>query len=243
MRPSGPGWTPLSKPTTDFFTRHAARRCARAILPATDRNRSRPQPPGLFHRRSSVESFGVESDDADGMTMTEGRPSGAEAPTDGTHPTRESSTDAGGRGAAKSPAVPYRNEIVVVGELIAPVEPRCRTDGREVLTFRVAVRAPTTSPGADSRAPDAGEGGAAGRRDTLDCVVISTAMRRRLELYHPGDIVELSGALRHRFWSTAGRVQSRYEIEVSSLKRRTRERLPRTRADPGTGRTRRMPSR
>ena len=70
-----------------------------------------------------------------------------------------------------------------------------------------------------------------GRRDILDCVVSSTAIRRRLETYHPGDVLELAGSLRHRFWNTAGRVQSRYEIEVGTLKRLARDRASR---NPGT---------
>ena len=52
-------------------------------------------------------------------------------------------------------------------------------------------------------------------------------LRRRLEQYQPGDVVEVDGALRHRFWNASGRVQSRYEIDVQRLKRLARDRTSR----------------
>jgi single-strand DNA-binding protein len=129
---------------------------------------------------------------------------------------------------AKTPA-PHRNEIVVVGELTPPMEPRRRADGHEVLTFRVAVRSPaTTTLSRDPTPTGSRDTTASGRRDILDCVVSSAAVRRRLETYRPGDVIELAGSLRHRFWNTAGRVQSRYEVEVGTLKRLARARAART---------------
>lgn len=112
----------------------------------------------------------------------------------------------------------------MVGELTPPVEPRRRPDGGEVLTFRVAVRTPTAGDGRDATRESPRAPGPTGRRDILDCVVGPAAVRRRLEACLPGDVIELSGALRHRFWNTAGRVQSRYEIEVVTLRRLARDR-------------------
>ena len=131
-------------------------------------------------------------------------------------------------GRTKNAAVPHRNEIVVVGDLTAPVEPRRRADGQEVLTFRVAVRSPATGAGRDAASTGSRDPNTPGRRDILDCVVSSGAVRRRLETYHPGDVIEMTGSLRHRFWNAAGRVQSRYEIEVDTLKRLGRARASRS---------------
>ena len=118
-------------------------------------------------------------------------------------------------------AVPHRNLICAVGDLVGPIEPRTRTDGMEVLTFRVSVRIAA----GDTRDASAKPGDAApSRRDVLDCVVAVPGLRRRLEQYQPGDVVEVEGALRHRFWNAGGRVQSRYEIEVARLKRLARDR-------------------
>jgi single-strand DNA-binding protein len=159
------------------------------------------------------------------MTMTKSQPTSG-APGAETARTTADPPDVGAASAsrgARTP-VPHRNEVVVVGKLAPPVEPRQRADGSEVLTFRVAVRSPTAGSGRD---PAAREPNASGRRDILDCVASSAAIRRRLESYRPGDVVELAGCLRHRFWNTAGRVQSRYEIEVDTLKRLARDRTPR----------------
>ena len=48
------------------------------------------------------------------------------------------------------------------------------------------------------------------------CVAVLATLRRRLESYRCGDVLDLSGSLRHRFWNSGGRVQSRYEIEVTT---------------------------
>lgn len=159
------------------------------------------------------------------MTTTNSRAAGADAP--GTVTVQSSDSAETGRQPTKArralrAAVPHRNEIVVVGELTAPVEPRRRTDGGEVLTFRVAVRGATAGPSRDLTPTRPIEVGLAGRRDVLDCVVSAIVVRRRLETYRAGDVIELSGSLRHRFWNTAGQVQSRYEIEVVTLKRLAR---------------------
>ena len=37
----------------------------------------------------------------------------------------------------------------------------------------------------------------------------------------PGDVVEVTGALRRRFFRGGGGVQSRYDVEVSALRRMT----------------------
>ena len=158
------------------------------------------------------------------MTTTKS-PVNGNAPGLANPPTPDRSTDVDdpaipARRGRSSPVL-HRNEVVVVGELAPPVEPRRRADGSEVLTFRVAVRSPEIG-----RDPAARDQNPAGRRDILDCVVSSTAVRRRLATYRPGDVVELAGSLRHRFWNTAGRVQSRYEIEVGTLKRLARDRTP-----------------
>lgn len=118
----------------------------------------------------------------------------------------------------------HRNAIAVVGDLVSPVEPRIRGDGVEVLTFRVSVRVPAVDVGNAGTTVERRDSGSTPRRDVLDCVVTAPALRRRLEQYQPGDVLEVDGALRHRFWNASGRVQSRYEIDVLRLKRLARDR-------------------
>lgn len=144
-------------------------------------------------------------------------------------------TAAAGRSRAPRADPVHRNTIAIVGDLLGPVEPRVRADGHEVLSFRVSVRLPVTEAGAAAAAGERRDAGAGprrestppGRRDVLDCVVATPILRRRLEQYQPGDVVEVDGALRHRFWNASGRVQSRYEIDVQRLKRLARDRTSR----------------
>jgi single-strand DNA-binding protein len=159
------------------------------------------------------------------MTMTKSQATGDATGADvARNPADPTDVDAAVAARRPKMPIPHRNDVVVVGELTPPVEARERADGAQVLSFRVAVRSPTAG---NVRDPASREPNPSSRRDILDCVVSSGALRRRLESYRPGDVLELAGSLRHRFWNTAGRVQSRYEIEVDTLKRLARDRTSR----------------
>jgi single-strand DNA-binding protein len=159
------------------------------------------------------------------MTMTRSQAAGDATGVDSARTSADpTDVDSGSGSRRPRTPVPHRNNVVVAGELTPPVEARQRADGSQVLSFRVAVRSPTAG---NVRDPASRDPNPAGRRDILDCVVTSGALRRRIGSYRPGDVVELTGSLRHRFWNTAGRVQSRYEIEVDTLKRLARDRTSR----------------
>jgi single-strand DNA-binding protein len=55
--------------------------------------------------------------------------------------------------------------------------------------------------------------------DTLDCAVWTPALRRRVLRLADDAVVEVTGSLRRRFWRTPGGPASRYEVEVSGLRR------------------------
>lgn len=55
--------------------------------------------------------------------------------------------------------------------------------------------------------------------DALDCSAWTTGLRRRAVALQVGDVVEVEGALRRRFWRGAGGASSRTEVEVSALRR------------------------
>jgi single-strand DNA-binding protein len=59
----------------------------------------------------------------------------------------------------------------------------------------------------------------AGGVDTLDCAVWRPALRRRVLRLAEDAVVEVTGSLRRRFWRTAGGTASRYEVEVSGMRR------------------------
>ena len=57
------------------------------------------------------------------------------------------------------------------------------------------------------------------RSDALECVAWSAAARRTVASWQPGDVVEVTGELRRRFWQGGA---SRYEVEVLRAKRLSR---------------------
>ena len=106
-----------------------------------------------------------------------------------------------------------RNEIVLVGRLGAAADTRVLASGDEVTSFRLIVgrEAPRRSARpAPPRAPVV---------DTVDCAAWTAALRKTVRGWEPGDVVEVHGALRRRFWRAAGGPASRYEVEVHTARR------------------------
>jgi single-strand DNA-binding protein len=107
-----------------------------------------------------------------------------------------------------------RNEVLLVGRRAAEPEERALPSGDLLATFRIVVDRP---PAARSTGPRAAT------VDTLDCVARGAALRRAAQAWRSGDVLEVHGALRRRFFRTAGGATgSRYEVEVGRGKRLTR---------------------
>jgi single-strand DNA-binding protein len=102
----------------------------------------------------------------------------------------------------------HRNEVRLVGDLTREARNRSLYDGTEVSSFVLRVRSE------------------AGRSDTVECVARSAALRSRLAARHPGDTLEVSGSLRHRFWRGTTGTMNRYEVDVSNLSVRRRGGAP-----------------
>jgi len=96
----------------------------------------------------------------------------------------------------------------------APLE-RTLPSGAVITTFRVSIvraRTPMTS-------------GSAQTVDWVDCVAWSGRARRSVNGWTVGDQVEVTGALRRRFFRTGESSTTRLEVEVLSARRaRSRER-------------------
>lgn len=108
----------------------------------------------------------------------------------------------------------HRNEVALVGRLAAEPESRELPSGSVIMTFRLVVR---REPEPRERARQ-GEGRAP-TVDTLDCVAWRADLRRQLARWHPGDVVELDGTLRRRFWRSPGGPASRTEVEAHRVRR------------------------
>ncbi|HUR15597.1 MAG TPA: single-stranded DNA-binding protein [Mycobacteriales bacterium] len=106
-----------------------------------------------------------------------------------------------------------RNEVLLVGRLAAEPVERELPSGDVLLTLRLVVDRPTSARSAGPRAASV---------DTIDCVGRTAALRRSALRWQRGDVLELQGALRRRFFRTPGGAGSRYEVEVARAKRVSR---------------------
>lgn len=97
------------------------------------------------------------------------------------------------------------NEVRLVGRLSQLPEVRTLPSGDPLWTFRVVV------PRRGSR-----HGRSTGRTqvDALECAVWGGRSRRTVASWRAGDLVEVTGALRRRFYRAGEGPVSRVEIEV-----------------------------
>ncbi|TDC48571.1 single-stranded DNA-binding protein [Jiangella ureilytica] len=102
----------------------------------------------------------------------------------------------------------HLNEVRLVGRLSAEPEVILLPSGDEIVSARLVVQRPR---------PPAGLG-APRRVDTVTCTAWASAQRRKLRVLEEGDTVEITGALRRRFWRSGGAGQSTFEIEIDSAK-------------------------
>jgi single-strand DNA-binding protein len=111
----------------------------------------------------------------------------------------------------------HSNEVLLVGRVSGAVEERTLPSGDLVVQLRVVV------PRDDQ--PGRGHRGRRATVDTIDVTCWQSALRRKALRLREGMEVEVRGALRRRFWRSAGGPASRYEVEARQL----------TRQHPATG--------
>ena len=108
------------------------------------------------------------------------------------------------RSANEEAAVVAVNEVRLVGRLSQQPEERVLPSGDAVWTFRVVVRRGQGRPGSRQTV------------DALDCAVWAGRVRRSVATWAADDLVEVSGAMRRRFFRSGGAVASRVEVDVTS---------------------------
>lgn len=92
------------------------------------------------------------------------------------------------------------NQVRLRGRWAGAVQ-RELPSGDELVTARLVV--PRPGPGVD----------------TIDCALWRGDLRRRALRVPDGTNVEIDGSLRRRFWRTPSGAASRYEVEVTGLRR------------------------
>lgn len=112
---------------------------------------------------------------------------------------------------------PARNEVLLVGRLAAVPQERELPSGDHLVTLRLVVDRPVPRRPPPGRAVSV---------DTLDCAAWTAATRRTARGLQAGDVVEVQGALRRRFWRVGAGAVSRTEVEVTALRRLARASSP-----------------
>lgn len=96
------------------------------------------------------------------------------------------------------------NDVRLRGRLSAEAEIRELPSGDSMAVWRLIVSRP-----AEAR----------GSVDSIDCVSTRIRVIRSVQAAVPGQRLELSGALRRRFWRTPAGPQSRYAVDVATVRR------------------------
>ena len=98
----------------------------------------------------------------------------------------------------------WQNSVLLVGRVTSEAEEIGLPSGEVLVRFRIVVprHKPTTKTTVD----------------TIDCVTFKSVSQRKARTLSVGDIVEITGELRRRFWKAGAGVASRVEVEVGSLK-------------------------
>ena len=102
----------------------------------------------------------------------------------------------------RAAAVAAVNEVRLVGRISSAPEERVLPSGDAVWTFRIVVSRAETGRSRQSV-------------DALECAVWAGRARRSVTTWGPGDVVEVTGAMRRRFYRAGGAVASRVVVVVS----------------------------
>jgi len=98
----------------------------------------------------------------------------------------------------------WQNSVLLVGRVTSEAEEIALPSGETLVRFRIVV--PRDKPTTKATV------------DTIDCVTFKSVSQRKARTLAIGDIVEITGELRRRFWKAGAGVASRVEVEISSLK-------------------------
>src|SRR6478735_6281348 len=102
------------------------------------------------------------------------------------------------------------NEVRLRGRLADTPRLRELPSGDSVWNLRVVVERPPVPPGKERPRQ---------RVDSLECAIWAGRLKRQVQKWEAGDVVEVSGALRRRFFRAGGATASRVEVELTAGRR------------------------
>lgn len=106
-------------------------------------------------------------------------------------------------------SVAHVNEIVLIGRLSGAPEWKPLPGGGQVAVWRIIVEHQ------DARSPQ-------DAIDTIRCVTYDPSVQEGVREWRHGDVIEVRGSLRHRFWRGPDGPRGLYEVEVAVAIRRDR---------------------
>ena len=126
-------------------------------------------------------------------------------------PTKLTPATKGSGGPRRAVVIEGPNEVVLAGRVSGEPTVRVLPSGDELVSWRLVV-------GRDNRGISA-----SGRQlptvDTIDCVAFKAGVRRTAARWAGGEVIEVRGELRRRFWRGAQGAASRCEVEVLEIKK------------------------
>ncbi|WP_460933337.1 single-stranded DNA-binding protein [Phycicoccus ginsengisoli] len=102
----------------------------------------------------------------------------------------------------------WANEVRLVGRVSGSGQERELPSGDEVVSLRIVVPRTGRSPRRTTASVD-----------TIDVACWTTRLRRTARGLADGDVVQVEGSLRRRFFHTGAGAASRYEVEAVTLHR------------------------
>ena len=97
------------------------------------------------------------------------------------------------------------NDVRLVGRLTGTPAVVALPSGDELVTFRISV-------------PRTAQAGSTQRVDSVPCTAWASRLRRSILTWRAGDLVEVSGAVRCRFYQAGGATRSRVEVEARAAR-------------------------
>ena len=104
------------------------------------------------------------------------------------------------------------NDVRLVGRLTGIPAMVELPSGDALVAFRISV--PRSSPSGSAALAQ----GSAQRVDSVPCTAWTPRLRRSILTWRPGDLVEITGAVRCRFFQAGGATRSRVEVEASAAR-------------------------
>lgn len=101
------------------------------------------------------------------------------------------------------------NEVHLIGRLAGPATPKTLPGDEAAIGFRLSVGRPPEQVRRQ-------------KSDSIDCVCSRAATIKAAAGWARGDVLELNGALHHRFWREGAATLNVYDVEVRTVRRVSR---------------------